>query len=216
MCSGTVICGGRYVITAKHCINGTTNGADWTITNTSGQTRVGSSFVRVHPTADIAVICLAEKYDSSYDLYCGPTEGIQVCFTGFGRSDPVPGSGEAEYAAGLPRTGYNLLDQRRNGNLLQFDFDLKDGVGVNGLGNTEGTTFSGDSGSGYLTSMGSGYQLVAVHSGILGTVNLDQTVSYGTDVQPYKPWIASACTPEPTTMTLAALGIVGLFACRRR
>jgi hypothetical protein len=227
-CSGTVIGGGQYVITAKHCITGNpTTGSSWQVQNQAGTTITGSGTVRVHPTADLAIICLNGTFNNSYGLYCGTiSNSTQVCFTGFGLSsdtDPTspgnntggnggPGTGNSELAYGTARTGYNVLDQAIGGNDVAFDFDLAGGV-LDGtvLGNNEATTFGGDSGMGYLVNNGGTFQLAAVHGGILVSpgLNVDQSISYGTNIQAYKSWIMSSI-PEPRGALLGMLVLAGI------
>jgi hypothetical protein len=223
--TGTVNCGGAYVITAGHCTQGESlDGTEWMVRNQDHSvTLSGQMMVRVHPTADLAIICLNGTFNDSYDLYMGTIDSTtEVCFTGRGQSDTTPGSGPpADIASGTFRTGYNVLDRAADvaADELGFDFDLAGGtMSGTSLGTAEGTTFGGDSGMGYLVNVGGTIMLAGVHGGILGSGNLntDQVVSYGTNVQNYSGWIMLKGIPEPSRLLLALLGALAVHGVRRR
>lgn len=218
--TGTVIGGGKFLITAGHVVSNL-DASMYTITTDTGMFAAAGTIVK-HPTADLAIIPLGMMLDDSYDLYMGnDLDGMQVCFAGWGRSSATPGGGMDELPSGTKRAGYNILDidMGDNANLtaneIGFDFDLAGGTGMGGLGNSEATTFAGDSGMGYLKQVGMAFQLVAVHGGILNTpgLNVDGSISYGTKILPYKDWITMNI-PSPGTWSL--VGCAVLVASRRR
>lgn len=213
-CSGTVIGGGMWIITAKHCTDGSNNGADYTFTNINGVSKTGMGTVIQHPTADLALIKLNGMYNDSYGLYMNTDEvGMEVCFPGWGRSSATPGGGNDELPSGTMRVGYNKITAA-GGGLLRFTFD-NTGTG-DSLGNREGTTFGGDSGVGYFKIVSGVPVLAGVHSGILATdtVNTFGTTSVGVRVSDFKDWILTNI-PAPSTGAFAAMGLLG-FAQRRR
>jgi len=217
--TGTVIGGGKFVITAKHVISNLDAGM-YQIKHDGGMFNA-MGMVAVHPTADIAIIPLGMMLNDSYDLYMGnDIDDMQICFAGWGLSSATPGGGMGELPTGTKRAGYNILDfdMTDNANInadeIGFDFDLAGGMGMGGLGNSEATTFGGDSGMGYLKQVGMSFQLVAVHGGILTNpgLNVDGSISYGTRVLPYKDWILMN-VPSPGALSLVG---VGLFVAARR
>lgn len=121
---------------------------------------------------------------------------------------------------------------------MGFDFDLTDGnapgpkftlangvsldesgeniAARDGLGKAEATALAGDSGMGLLENFGGTLMLVGVLKGVVANqINVDQAECIGTPVGAFSGIIGSVI-PEPSTLSLVALGGLGLLLRSRR
>ena len=222
-CSATIIGGGRYAITAEHCLIDGLDASAYRFMQDGGGTLSGIGAVAVHPFLDLAIIPLGGHFTDSISIYSAFDElGLEISFAGYGKSSDVadgggPGTGMQELPYGTLRAGANVIDFLDEGtDLLGFDFDLAGGVGTGGLGDAEATTFVGDSGMGYFTEIASGeFRLLGVHSGVFfpPPVNRDQVVSFGVRLSTVNDWI-NQNIPSPAPISLGALAMLG--ATRRR
>lgn len=216
-CSGTVIGGGKYVITAEHCLIDGTDAGAYRFMSDDGTMVSGIGTVAVHPDFDLAIIPLAGAFTDSVSIYSSFDElGRRIDFAGFGKSSSDatgggPGTGQQELPLGTPRSGANVIDYiNEASNLVLFDFDLAGGVGTGGLGDAEATTFIGDSGMGYVTEVSPGaFELLGVHSGVYvpPPVNTDQVFSFGVRLSTVRGWIDENI-PSPAPISLGALAMV--------
>ncbi len=187
-CSGTLLEGGRHVLTAGHCAGGTTQVSfqQGAVVRTVVSTHVHPSYS--YPTyqnlfvgADLAVMELDSPVTGiqGFRLSTGSVVGQTVLMAGYGRiGNGVSGStDQASIEGALAYYGYNnydvLVDGASGGTYL-FDFD--DGSALNdtgcivygachaGLGLQEVATAFGDSGGGGFVWDGSQWLLSAVHS----------------------------------------------------
>lgn len=216
-CSGTVIANGTHVIMARHCLLAGDDASDYRIMQSDGTVRSGKGAVAIHPQYDVAIFRLAGAVTASVSIFEGSDEaGREIAFAGYGFSATTPGSGVSDLPFGTQRVGANVIEfVATSTNTVVFDFDLLGGVGDGGLGAREATTFTGDSGVGYVTEVAPGeFRLLGVHSGISpNLVNRDQTFSFGVRLSTINDWIAMSV---PTPCTGAALALGALFGARRR
>ena len=216
-CSATVIANGTHVIMAKHCLLEGDSASSYRIMQNDGTVRSGKGTVAQHPLYDVAIMRLDAPVTGSVSIFQGSDEvGREIAFAGYGLSSTTPGSGVSDLPFGTQRVGANVVEfLGTSTNVLAFDFDLEGGAGDGGLGAREATTFTGDSGVGYVTEIIPGeFRLLGVHSGITpNLVNRDQTFSFGVRLSTINDWITQNI-PAPATIALGALGALG--ATRRR
>lgn len=222
--SATVIGGGQYVITSAHVIPpGDTNGANYRIQTYDGTIINGTGTLVTHPDSeiDLAIVKLATPLPDWYDVYTGSDElGKTIAFSGFGLGSATAGDGSNTLPSGIARQGANRISAVVGTNELRFDFDLtgtSNDLNADGLGATEATTLGGDSGMGWLVQVGSTYELLGVHRGVLNPpgANRDQSISFGTRVSAEVSWILNNI-PEPATAVCSIALIPWLITQRPR
>ena len=242
-CSGSLVGGGAYILTAAHCLSGETGTATTSLVSVSflggAVTQSSTSYV-VHPGwngtldagNDLAVIQLLHPVTgiSSYSLGANSAQGMTVVLAG----DGLTGSGTTGSVGGTFGTlhyGYNQYDGPANLYPSTYLFDFDSGTpqwnrfGSTGLGPQEAMIASGDSGGPSLVQMNGLWHVVGVHSfdscsrsacpvnSSFGEVGADMS-TFGQSA-----WVQSVvivAVPEPSTyaMMLAGLLLVGAAACR--
>jgi hypothetical protein len=193
LCSGSLVGGGAYILTAAHCIAGTTTSEAATSVSITlpGVSAVRSSSFAVNPTwtsavnsgadvqtlislgSDLAVIRLPGVIaaQSAYALGTGQSaQGQTVVLAGYGYSGNGQ-QGVTNTTFGTLRYGLNQYDSPTNNNLpatYLYDFDSglprNNTFGSAGLGTSEVMIAPGDSGGPSLLQIGSTWTVVGVHS----------------------------------------------------
>lgn len=224
------------VLTAKHVVSG----ASSVTIDVAGSLAAASKVVE-HPTADLALLTLANPLDHYLRPWYGNPLGLEVDVVGFGRAASLRadhtgfqdlGSG----TSGVLRRCRNSIS-RKGGfegyEALFFDYDspfedtpdaLKDRYADGGPVEGEGGTRRGDSGGGYLANIGGEFRLIGTHAaginlggpGIGDSFNSDfGDASVGVSLAEYKDWIEANCVPEPSALAALALGF-GLCLVKHR
>lgn len=189
LCSGSLLAGGAYILTAAHCVSGS-EGANTTslvsIALDSGSVTATSSTYYVAPGwdgeldegNDLALIELSTAITSveGYELYSGLANNETVLLAGYGKTGT--GLAGATGSVGTLYYGYNEYDANGqfynsigvDGSLI-YVYDFDDGTrrnnrfGSNGLGaDEEAIIASGDSGGASLIQIDGEWYLVGVHS----------------------------------------------------
>ncbi|MEK8048815.1 trypsin-like serine protease [Ideonella sp. DXS22W] len=186
-CSGTLLAGGAYVLTAAHCV--TNSSGQLTATQISVTLDGGAVTAQVSASSQISVYgswngstlglnndLALLKLDSAvtsvegYQVYAGQSLGSTVILAGYGYT----GTGSTGYSSGSFGTlhwgmnTYDLLYSGRSGSLV-YDFDdgttAHNATGSTGLGSTEAGIAPGDSGgASFIAAADGSYYLVGVHS----------------------------------------------------
>ncbi len=238
-CSGTLLAGGAYVLTAAHCVTDTSGTIDTSSIALSFKS--GSVTASVSSASQISVYAgwdgktLGENDDlallkldttvtavSGYALYTSDPIGLTVLLTGYGLTG-VGSSGTVSGSFGTLHYGYNQYEAfygSLSGSIL-YDFD--DGTrrnnvfGSNGLGIDEAMIASGDSGGGSFVSLSGQLYLAGVHSfgngGTFGSIGGDTLVYSAANLA----WIETVTSvPEPATWGLWLTGLGAVGGWRRR
>lgn len=234
-CTGSLIAGGAYVLTAAHCVTGDSD--NLRATNISinfanvGLTVSSSSYV-VDPIwngnllvgGDLALIKLSTpitsiagyKVDTAYNA-----AGQDVTIAGYG----ISAYGTAGYSAnnfGTLHYGTTYFSGVYSQPSSVYAFEFVNS-GYQYTGSQEAIIAPGDSGGAALIDLNGKWELVGVNdfdacvtTGCTPNASLGQ---YGGDTSVYvdasflNPYLA---TPEPGTLALVGTGMLGLMAARRR
>ena len=243
-CSGSLLAGGAYVLTAAHCVSGETGTATTSSVSVSlkGGTVTASlaSYV-TNPgwngslTAgnDLALIKLASPVTGvdGYALANASAQGGTVVLAGYGYT----GTGQTGSVSGTFGTlyyGSNEYDGDPSGFTATYLYDFDGGrfntFGSTGLGNAEVLIAAGDSGGPGLVLVGGTYYLAGVHSfdscsrrtcpvnSSFGEVGGDISVF---DQAAWLQSVMSAsvtAVPEPQTYALLLGGLLVVGAAARR
>jgi len=235
LCSGTLLLGGSFLLTAGHCVrsgDGTAKASfvDVTFANSSQWARVTDYTISplwngsLTNGGDLALLRLPTPITgiTGYPLYTAASAlGQVVTLTGYGNTGLIstgytPGTyGTLRYG----RNAYDLYDPSAPAIYL-YDFDPADSPQnvFPAVGSDEAMIAPGDSGGGSLLTVGGTTYLVGVHSFIYCTsvncVPNSSTGQYGGDVSVFatRDWLLMAM-PEPA---IALLFAPALLALRRR
>ena len=188
-CSGSLLSGGAYVLTAAHCLTGA--GGNGTASSISvsllGDTvsATGAAYF-VNPSwngnlvagNDIAVIQLSNAITAvnGYSLYLASAQGSTVALAGYGLTGNGT-SGSVNNTFGTLHYGFNEYDasgayyssQAISTSIYLYDFDngtnLRNMIGSTGLGSAqEAFIASGDSGGPSLVEVNGAWLVAGVHS----------------------------------------------------
>lgn len=243
ICSGSLLAGGDYVLTAAHCVTGSDDtlaatGISVTFANIS--LTVGAASYVVDPTwdgvidngGDLAVIKLSTPVTSITGYTIDTTDdavGQVVTLAGYGDT----GYGAAGYtnnSFGTLRFGQNSYDGTFTAapSIYGFDFDKfgdpsSNLFGGNAVGPNEVMIGPGDSGGGSLVEIAGIWNIVGVHDFIgCFTYQCTPNSSFGqyggdTSVQANAGFILEA-VPEPASVPVlaAALALAGAVRWRAR
>lgn len=240
ICSGSLVAGGEYILTAGHCVTGgsaTATTSSVSVSFLGGSVTASSNTYYVDPTwngnlsagNDLALIKLSSTITSitGYTLDYSSALGNTVLLSGYGNT----GTGSTGYVNGTYGTlhyGYNQYDYFFPSAIYYYDFDGNGNnlFGTSGLGTSEALIAPGDSGGGTLVNVGGIWQLAGVHSFIgCNTLNCTPNSSFGQyagDVSiaansawllSYLDTVMSAAEPGSVALLIAALGMTGI---RRR
>lgn len=229
-CSGSLVGGGAYILTAAHCVTGdsgtyTATGISIDFANT-GLTLSAINYL-VDPIwngsitngGDLALIKLSTPVTSisSYMLdTTASATGDTVTLSGYG----LTGVGATGYT---PNT-FGTLYVGQNIYLATYtDSPTVYAYGFNSFGPEAVMIAPGDSGGGTFIDVGGTWELVGVHDFITCTqVNCTPNSSFGqlggdTSIYADSPWLDSILAPEPASLPILCIGLAGVvFAARRR
>ena len=237
-CSGTLLLGGSFLLTAAHCVSGAdgtwrTSFVDVTFANSSQWARVTDYTVSplwsgdLANGGDLALLRLPAPITgiAGYSLYtAAPALGAAVTITGYGDT----GLGDTGYQGstfGTLRYGRNIYDlyDPTAPAIYFYDFDRYGFPGLNhngAVGPDEVMIAPGDSGGGTLLTVGGITYLVGVHSFIFclstGCTPNSTFGQFGGDVSVFanRDWLLAAM-PEPAG-ALLLLPAMAAMALRRR
>ena len=233
-CSGTLIGGGEWILTAAHCVDREISSAAFLRDSSFGFI----DQVIIHPDwqrnnflggGDIALLHLSSPINSieSAQIYTGRNElGAVGTSVGFGRTGTGL-TGQQQGTFGTLRGGNNVLDvlgttRGWDPRILLTDFDSplnpnESNYGSNLPLDLEYSIGPGDSGGGLFIETADGWQIAGISS-FVNSTDGNPDGDYGdsngfTRVSDYAGWINSI-VPAPSTLPLMAGGL--LFGARRR
>jgi len=240
-CSGSLLAGGQYVLTAAHCVTGdantlSANNISLTFVHTGLTVNAANYIVdpmwngSISNGGDLALIKLdtAITTIAGYPIYAASSVvGSVVTMVGYG----LTGVGSTGYTSGTFGTLYYGANQYDGvysdvPSVYGFDFDKLGSTafntfGGNAVGSNEVMIAPGDSGGGSLLNLDGIWQLVGVHDFIgCETVGCTPNSSFGqvggdTALFANVDWLHSVI-PEPPTAPLVLIGLLGLAALMRR
>lgn len=235
-CSGSLVGGGAYILTAAHCVSGNSGMASATAISISllgGSVTASSASYVVNPgwngtlTAgnDLAVIRLSTPITgvASYDLYTSASaQGSTIVLAGYGYTG-TGATGAVNGSFGTLRYGYNQYDSPNNAGYTAtylFDFDSGSSspqinqFGSTGLGGSEAMIASGDSGGPSLLQVNGTWMVVGVHSseGCTSRQSCPVNSSFGetgADISIYgnAAWLQSVIVAVPEPQAFAMLAL---------
>lgn len=188
-CSGSLLGGGAYVLTAAHCLtgaNGTATTNSVSVSFLGGTVNASGVSYHVNPGwngnlvagNDIALIALANPVTSvaGYSLYPANAQGNTVTLTGYGLTG-VGSTGSVDNTFGTLHYGGNQYDapsgyysaNQISGSIYLYDFDdgtfRRNAFGSSGLGSaSEVFIAAGDSGGPGLIDVNGTLAVAGVHS----------------------------------------------------
>lgn len=193
-CSGSLLAGGQYVLTAAHCVSGdqgTATTSSISISFQSGTVTTAATTYYVDPAwsgnlaagNDLALIKLSSPITTltGYSLYQSSAQGAQFLLAGYGLTGTGT-AGATDNTFGSLHYGYNQYDSSGSIYSTQVSsavylFDFDDGqsgsshnlFGSTGLGADEALIARGDSGGGSFIDVDGIWELAGVHSFIGST-----------------------------------------------
>ncbi|MFJ8963575.1 S1 family peptidase [Lentzea sp. NPDC102401] len=192
--SGSHFCGAslvkaNWVVTAKHCVQGSSAASIrtriGTTNRTSGGTTTGASRIITHPSADLALVQLNTSVSQApiaISTASGPV-GTATRIIGWGQTCPVRG------ACGAPVTLQELntsivSDSRCSG------ISAASEICTNNTDGNKGACY-GDSGGPQVKSVSGRWELIGATSRSGGGANCAQAPSIYVDVAYYRSWVSS-------------------------
>lgn len=240
-CSGSLLDGGQYVLTAAHCVTGETGSLMATSISVDfanvGLSVTSSSYI-VDPVwtgsvtngGDLALIRLNATVNSitGYKLDTASSAvGDLVLIAGYGLTG-VGSTGATAGTFGTLYYGANVYNGVYSNipSVYAYDFDKSgtnaDNVfGGGAVGSAEALIASGDSGGASLIEIGNTWEIVGVHDFVACTTsNCTPNSSFGqiagdTSVYADAAWLDSTLAPEPAAVSIMGIGLLGLLVIRR-
>ncbi|MBL4698074.1 MAG: trypsin-like serine protease, partial [Phycisphaerales bacterium] len=233
-CSGTLIGGGEWILTAAHCVDRPTSSVAFLRDSSFGFV----DQIIIHPDwqrndflggGDIALLRLSSPITSieAAQIYTGRNElGAVGTSVGFGRTGTGL-TGQQQGTFGTLRGGNNVLDvlgtaRGWDPRILLTDFDNPLNPNDSNYGSNlpldlEYSIGPGDSGGGLFIFTDDGWQIAGISS-FVNSTDGNPDGDYGdsngfTRVSDYAGWINSI-VPAPSTLPMLAGGL--LFGARRR
>lgn len=228
-CSGSLLAGGLYMITAAHCVTGDTGGLTATSISVdfanTGLTLTPASYIvdpawtgNVNNGGDLAILSFASAITSITGYTLDTASSVptaSVVLTGYGDT----GTGTAGYVGGT----FGTLHYGSNDYLGTFsNLSSVYALGFASTGPQTTMIAPGDSGGGTLADINGTYELVGVHDFIACETNGCTPNStfgqYGGDTSVYAnaSFIESVIdAPEPPSATLLALFLPLLTLAKR-
>jgi len=243
-CTGSLLSGGLYVLTAAHCVTGggnTLSASSIALSFANAGLNLTANQYIVDPTwtgnilngGDLALIKLSAQVTTitGYALDTASSAvGATVVMAGYGNTG-VGATGYVGGSFGVLRYGRNVYDGTYSQvpSVYASDFDKVgttafNAFGGGAVGTDEVLVAPGDSGGGSLIQIGNAWNLVGVHD-FIGciTANCTPNSSFGqvsgdSSVYANQAWLASVINaPEPGSLPMTVVALAGLaFAVRRK
>ena len=243
-CSGSLVGGGAYVLTAAHCLTDALVVDIYFGTKVSFSTPAGqitsSDYILVPAwdgpildDGDLALIKLPAKITSvtSYELdTTSSAVGQQVILAGYGYTG-VGSTGAVSTTFGTLRYGANVYDGVFSDRPSDYEYDFDqygnsayNKTGGGAVGTNEAMIAPGNSGGASLMQVDGVWKIADVHdfSYCFDLHNCTFKFTFGqgggdTSVYANRDWLESVlAAPEPRTAELFATGLVGLAVIYRR
>jgi secreted trypsin-like serine protease len=192
--SGSHFCGAslikaNWVVTAKHCVQGSSAASIrtriGTTNRTSGGTTTGASRIITHPSADLAVVQLNTSVSQApiaISAASGPV-GTATRIIGWGQTCPVRGGCGAPVILQELNTSI-VADSRCSG------ISAASEICTNNTGGNKGACY-GDSGGPQVKSVSGRWELIGATSRSGGGATCATAPSIYVDVSYYRSWISS-------------------------
>jgi secreted trypsin-like serine protease len=191
--SGSHFCGGtlikaNWVVTAKHCVQGSSAASIrtriGTTNRTSGGTTTGASRIINHPSADLALVQLntsVSQAPAAVSAASGPV-GTATRIIGWGQTCPTRGCGSAPITLQELNTSI-VTDSRCSG------ISGASEICTNNTGGNKGACY-GDSGGPQVKSVGGRWELIGATSRSGGGATCATAPSIYVDVPYFRSWIS--------------------------
>jgi len=192
--SGSHFCGGslikaNWVVTAKHCVAGSSAASIrtriGTTNRTSGGTVTGASRIITHPSADLALVRLNTSVSQApitISATSGPV-GTATRIIGWGQTCPVRGG------CGAPVT-LQQLDTSIVSDSLCSGISAASEICTDNTGGDKGACY-GDSGGPQVKSVSGRWELIGATSRSGGGADCAEAPSIYVDVTYYRSWVSS-------------------------
>ncbi|MFI6101184.1 S1 family peptidase [Lentzea sp. NPDC051213] len=192
--SGNHFCGAslvkaNWVVTAKHCVQGSSPSSIrtriGTTNRTSGGTVTGASRIITHPSADLAVVQLNTSVSQTpiaISAASGPV-GTATRIIGWGQTCPTRGCGSAPIT--LQELNTSIVTDSRCSGISGISE-----ICTNNTGGNKGACY-GDSGGPQVKSVGGRWELIGATSRSGGGATCATAPSIYVDVSYYRSWVSS-------------------------
>lgn len=228
-CSGSLLAGGEYVLTAAHCLAGGSVSAISVNFANAGLTVSASTYIidpqwtgSVYNGGDLALVALDTALTAiqGYQVDTASSAvGDVVTLVGYGDTG-VGSTGYVPYSSGTLYYGQNVYAGIFADVPTAYEIDFAADGGA--VGSQEVMIAPGDSGGASLIEVNGNWTIVGVHDFIAcDTVNCTPNSSFGqfggdTSVYANAAWLDQYLAPEPSALSMIGSGVAGLAALRRR